>query len=363
MLWIPERRGYTSSGWRQLHGSGLRMKNTQVLLARRPVGLPREADFRVVEGEVRRIESGEFLLENLYLSLDAGFRNWMNEGSGDSVLPAMPLGEPVTGLTLGRVVRSRHPGFAEGELLMARLAWEEYSIGSDADFVVRLAPDGSHPLHYHLGVLGDTGMSAYFGLLDIGKPTPGETVVVSAAGGAVGSIAGQIAKIHGARTVGFAGSDEKCERLRRELGYDAAINHRARDLSRRLFETCPGGIDVYFDCVGGALLEPVLSQLAEGARIPFCGAVAAYNAETPLPGPSNLFELVLKEVRLEGFLTHRKVDRYPEARRALSDWIEAGRLRSVEYVHEGIERAGIGFCELCEGRNFGKSIVKVRDAA
>lgn len=337
------------------------MQNTHVVLARRPAGLPREDDFRVVKSEVPALGEGQFLVENLYISLDAGFRNWMNEDSGDEVLPAMSLDAPVMGLILGRVRESRHSGFAEGELLMARLAWEEYSISDGSDFIVRLEKTWSYPLSYHLGVLGDTGMSAYFGLHDIGRPEPGETVLISAAGGAVGSVAGQIAKIMGARTVGLAGSDEKCERLRAELGYDDAINHRSPDVDRRLGETCPDGVHVYFDSVGGPLLQKVLFHLAEGARIPFCGAVTAYNAETPIPGPSNLFELVLKGARLEGFMTHRNVDRYPEARAALAAWIDEGRLRSIEYVHEGVENAGVAFCDLFAGKNFGKTVVKIRD--
>jgi NADPH-dependent curcumin reductase CurA len=336
------------------------MKNTQVVLARRPAGIPRPADFRVVESEVREPGEGEFLVENLYLSLDAGFRNWMNEDSGDEVLPAMPLDHPVMGLTLGRVLRSRHPEYAVGELLMARLRWEEYSTTAGDDFLVRLRDPGNYPLHYHLGVLGDTGMSAYFGLQDIGRPRPGETVLVSAAGGAVGSVAGQIARLMGARTVGFVGSEEKAERICRELGYDAAIDHRAHDVERRLAEACPKGVDVYFDSVGGPLLEKVLAQINPGARIAFCGAVTAYNAVEPIPGPANLFELVLKSARLEGFMTHLRVDRYPEARRALCGWLDEGRLRSIETIHEGVAEAGVGFCHLFEGRNFGKSIVRVR---
>lgn len=336
------------------------MKNTRVLLARRPAGIPRESDFRVATAELREIRDGEMLIENLYLSLDAGFRNWMNEGSGDDVLPAMPLDHPVMGLTLGRVKQSRRSEYREGELLMARLAWEEYSISDGGDFIVRLDASWPYPLSYHLGVLGDTGMSAYFGLTDIGTPQPGETVLVSAAGGAVGSVAGQIAKIHGARAVGFAGSNEKCERLRTELGYDDAVHHRSPRLAEELRAACPDGIDVYFDSVGGPLLEHVLAHINEGARIPFCGAVTAYNAQEPLPGPSNLFELVLKGARLQGFMTHMQIDRYPEARAALAGWIDAGKLRSVEYVHEGVEQAGVGFCHLFEGKNFGKSVVRVR---
>ena len=335
------------------------MKNTQVVLARRPVGMPRPEDFRVEEVEVREPAEGEFLVRNLYISLDAGFRNWMGEDSGDEILPAMPLDHPVMGLILGRVLRSRHPDYEEGQLLMARLAWQEFSISDGSDFIVPLVDEGHHPLSYHLGILGDTGMSAYFGLEDIGKPQPGETVLISAAGGAVGSVAGQIAKLRGARTVGFAGGDAKCERLCAELGYDAAVNHRSGDLDGELARACPDGVDVYFDSVGGPLLGVVLEHLTQSARVPFCGAVAAYNAEEPIPGPSNLFQLVIKSVRLEGFMTHLRVDRYDEARKFLSEAIDRGDIRSIEYVHEGVERTGDAFCDLFAGRNFGKTIVRV----
>lgn len=337
------------------------MRNIQITLARRPVGNPRVEDFGVVESRVRELGDGELLVKNYYISLDAGFRNWMSEGSGDNVLPAMPVDAPVMGLTLGRVVESRKAGFPEGQLLMARLAWEEYSISDGSDFIVPLGDSLPHEPSLYLGLLGDTGMSAYFGLTDIGKPKPGETVVVSAAGGAVGSIAGQIARIKGARTVGFAGSDEKCGRVVSELGYDLAINRHAPDLSDRIAAACPDGIDVYFDSVGGPLLEVVLDHIAEGARIPFCGSVTAYNAEQPIPGPSNLFQLVTKVALIQGFMTHMQVDRYDEARDQLSQWLKSGRLKNVEYMLEGIEKTGVAFCDLFDGRNFGKTIVKVAD--
>ena len=343
------------------------MKNTQVVLAKRPIGLPRPSDFQVIVGKAPSISDGEFLIENLYISLDAGFRNWMSEGSGDDVLPAMQLGKAVTGLTLGRVVQSNHTTYSVGQLLMARLAWEEFSKSDGSDFLVPLDADApeyrDYPLTYHLGILGDTGMSAYFGLQDIGRPQPGETVLISAAGGAVGSIAGQIAKLRGARTVGFAGSDAKCARLVDELGYDAAINHRSDDVPEQLAKACPNGVDVYFDNVGGALLEVVLDQITEGARIPFCGAVTAYNAKGKPYGPSNLFQLVVKSARLEGFMTHLRVDRYNEARNQLCRWLDSGQLKNVEYLHEGIESTGNAFCELFEGKNYGKSIVRVSDDA
>jgi len=337
------------------------MKNIQVTLARRPAGKPRPEDFAVVESDTRDISEGEALVRNLYVSLDAGFRNWMDEGSGDNVLPAMPLGQAVMGLVLGQVVASRRPGLEEGSYVMARLAWEQYSIATPGDFLVDIEDDGVHPLSYHLGILGDTGMSAYFGLIDIGKPAPGETVLVSAAGGAVGSVAGQIAKLRGARVIGFAGGDDKCRRLVEEIGYDHAVNHRADDLSQRLAEACHNGIDVYFDNVGGPLQEVVLDHIAQGARIPFCGAVADYGSQERGKGPSNLFQLVTKCALMQGFMTHTQVDRYPEARRQLSAWLAAGQIRAIEQMYQGVENCGVAFSDLFAGRNFGKTVVRVAD--
>ncbi len=337
------------------------MKNTQVLLARRPNGKPRASDFAVVDGETGELAEGEARVKNLYVSLDAGFRNWMDEGAGDEVLPAMPLGEPVMGLILGQVLESNNANIEVGRLLMARLAWEQYSVVDDSDWLVTIDDVDAHPLSYHMGVLGDTGMSAYFGLTDIGKPQPDETVVISAAGGAVGSVAGQIAKIMGARVVGLAGSDAKCQRLVKELGYDVALNYKAADLSAQMAVACPRGIDVYFDNVGGPLLETVLEHIAQGARIPFCGAVADYSAQGAVSGPSNLFQLVAQSATLKGFMTHMQVDRYPEARAQLSKWLASGELVSHEQLYQGVEQCGVAFSDLFAGNNFGKTVVKVWD--
>lgn len=330
-----------------------------VVLASRPQGMPREDDFRVETRPVPAPGPGQILCKNLFVSLDAGFRNWMDEDSGDNVLPAMPLNEPVMGLTLSRVVESRHPEFQAGELLMARLAWEEYTVTDAGDFFSRLPQDVDQPLSYYLGVLGDTGLSAYFGLHDYGDVKPGETVVVSAAAGAVGSIAGQIAKIIGARTVGICSGAEKAERLVSELGYDATIDRTADDLDRAVEEACPEGIDVYFDNVGGPLLEVMLDHINEDARILLCGSVATYNATEPVPGPRNLFQLTTKHAHMHGFMTHVQLARYDEAREDIADWIRQGRIVVPEYRLKGIESVGRAFCDLFRGVNFGKTVVEL----
>ena len=334
------------------------MDNTQVLLARRPNGAPIAEDFEVRTQPVAPIASGEALIENHYVSLDAGFRNWMDEDAGDDVLPAMAIGAPVMGLTVGRVIDSQHPTLREGQLVMGRLAWEAYSVAKD-DFLIVLE-ESDVPLHYHLGILGDTGMSAYFGLKDIGQPTTQDTVVISAAGGAVGYVAGQIAKIMGAeRVIGVTSSPAKGERLVAELGYDGFISHRSETLHEDIESACSEGIDVYFDNVGGPLLEVILEHINDGARIPFCGAVADYARLAP-QGPSNLFQLVTHSAKLEGFMTHLQVERYPEAREQLLSWISQGQLKSVVQEYEGVENCGVAFANLFAGINFGKSVVRVK---
>lgn len=335
------------------------MRNTQVTLARRPAGKPVADDFAVVQSHTSELQDGQARVENLYVSMDAGFRNWMDEDSGDAVLPAMPIGQAVMGLILGRVVESKNQAIPVGQIIMARLAWEEYSTVDDSDWLVTIDDEQAHPLSYHLGILGDTGMSAYFGMNDIGIPEPGETVLISAAGGAVGSVAGQIAKLRGARVIGFAGSDEKCNRLVDELGYDLALNYKDAALPEKLAAACPDGINVYFDNVGGPLLETVLENIAPGARIPFCGAVADYARENATSGPSNLFNLVKQSATLQGFMTHMQLDRYPEARAQLSNWIESGAVKNQETVYHGVAMCGVAFSDMFAGKNFGKTVVQL----
>ncbi len=332
--------------------------NTSVILKRRPTGKPVPEDFDVIQGEIPVPEANEALVENLFISLDAGFRNWMDEDAGDDVLPAMALGQPVMGLTVSKVIQSNNPDLPVGQILMGRLAWQAYSIAGQDDFLVPLKADDNVPLSYHLGILGDTGMSAYFGLKDIAQPRQGDTVVISAAAGAVGYVAGQVARIMGATNiVGFTSSDEKASKLINEIGYDAVINHVSDDIDEKLTEYCPDGIDVYFDNVGGPLLEHVLNHINEGARIPFCGAVADYTSKNP--GPSNLFKLVTNSARIQGFMTHHNVDRYDEARDQLIAWVASGELTCCEQLYEGVSSCGAAFSGLFAGQNFGKSVVKV----
>ncbi len=334
-------------------------QNSSVVLARRPQGNPVPEDFRMETAETAPLDAGQFLVRNHFVSLDAGFRNWMDEDSGDNVLPAMAIGAPVMGLTLGRVAESQHPDFSVGEWLMARLAWQEYSLTDGSDFVIRLPDPLPGEPSYYLGVLGDTGLSAYFGMRDIGKPQPGETVLVSAAAGAVGSVAGQLARLMGARSVGVTSGADKCRRLIEELDYDAAVD-RWEDLHQQIAEHCPDGIDVYFDNVGGPLLEVVLEHINEGARVVLCGAVASYGQQQA--GPANLFQLVTKQASMTGFLTHTRSDaEYAAARETLLGWLQTGKLKAPEYRLHGIENVARAFCDLFAGRNFGKTVVALVD--
>ena len=327
-----------------------------VVLARRPAGNPVEADFAVMSESLPEIPEGCFLTRNDYVSLDAGFRNWMNEDSGDEILPAMPLQAPVMGLVLAEVLESKHPDYAVGDKLMARFAWQTHSLSDGTDFIARLPAELEFNPSAYMGVLGDTGMSAYFGITDIAQLTSEDTVLISGAGGAVGSISGQIAKLMGARVIGIVGSEAKAEWIRNTLGYDAAVV-RSDDtsLSEAIQDACPNGVDVFFDNVGGQTLEAAITNMNHRGRLVLCGAISGYGV-TP-HGPNNLFELITKELSVEGFMTHFRHERYDEAREQLSQWLREGVIQSPEHRLEGIENVGKAFADLFAGENFGKTIV------
>jgi NADPH-dependent curcumin reductase CurA len=327
-----------------------------VVLARRPLGNPVEADFAVREAPLPKVGEGFFLTRNTFVSLDAGFRNWMNEDSGDEVLPAMELDEPVMGLVLAEVLESKHPDYLVGDKLMARFAWQTHSLSDGSDFIARLPGELEFNPSAYMGVLGDTGMSAYFGMTDIAKPTADDCVLISGAGGAVGTIAGQIAKLSGARVAGIVGSQAKADWLCNTLGYDSAVV-RSGDtpLAEAIGKACPDGVDVFFDNVGGQTLEAVISNMNHRGRMVLCGAISTYGV-TP-HGPNNLFELITKELSVEGFMTHFRHDRYDEAREQLSKWLRNGVIQSPEHRLEGIENVGKAFADLFAGENFGKTIV------
>ncbi len=329
-----------------------------VVLARRPEGNPVEADFAIREHPIPKVVDGAFLTRNDFISLDAGFRNWMNEDSGDEILPAMSLHEPVMGLVLAEVIQSKHPDYAVGEKLMARFAWQTHTLSDGSEFIARLPDALEFDPSAYMGVLGDTGMSAYFGMRDIAKPTAQDCVLISGAGGAVGTIAGQIAKLEGARVVGIVGSQAKADWLCHSLGYDAAVLRRGdTPLPDAIQAACPDGIDVFFDNVGGQSLEAAITNMNHRGRLVLCGAISGYGV-TP-HGPGNLFEVVTKELSIEGFMTHFRHERYDEARDQLSNWLREGIIQSPEHRMVGIENVGKAFADLFAGENFGKTIVEL----
>ena len=328
--------------------------NTQVLLKARPEGLPKASDFQIVESPMPSPEEGEVLVRNVYLSLDPAMRGWMTDRK--SYVPPVALGAVMRGLTVGEVVESKHEGFAPGDLVSGLIGWQAYGV-SDPKELDKLPP--GTPLDVALGPLGMTGLTAYFGLLDVGEPKEGETVVVSAAAGAVGSIVGQIARIKGCRVVGFAGTDDKCQWLTNELGFDAAINYKTADLGEELRRTCPKGIDVYFDNVGGEILNTVLRFINFRARVVICGAISQYNATEIVPGPSNYLSLLVNRARMEGFIIFDFQKRYAEAQAELAQWLAAGQLKYRLDIVDGLTNAPEALLRLFDGSNTGKLMVRV----
>jgi NADPH-dependent curcumin reductase CurA len=332
------------------------MINTQWVLASRPVGMVTPSNFERREGEVPDPAAGELLVHNLYLSLDPAMRGWISDAR--SYMPPVAIGEVMRGGCVAEVLDSRHPAFSPGELVFGMFGWQEYAL-SDGTGVLRV-PDGVGPT-LALGALGWTSLTAYFGLTEVGKPAAGETVVVSGAAGATGSIVGQLARLRDARVIGIAGGSEKCDWVTRELGFDAAIDYRSEDVRARLKELCPDGIDVYWDNVGGEILEAALGRLAVHARVVYCGAISSYNASSPPPGPRNYMQLLIRRARLEGFLVFDYVDRIDEALAELVPLVQSGQLRYREDIREGLDNAPAALGDLFTGANAGKLIVRLGD--
>lgn len=333
--------------------------NRRVVLAARPRGVPTTEVFRLEEAEVPRPRDGQVLLKTLYLSLDPYMRQLMNE-VGPVYAPAVLLGEPMVGGTVNRVVDSRHPRFRAGDLVLGNAGWQDYALSDGSDLVA--LGEMTQP-SLALGGLGMPAFTAHFGLLDIGRPAPGETVVVAAATGAVGAIVGQIAKLKGARVIGIAGGADKCRHAVEDLGFDACLDRHEPHLAERLAAACPNGIDIYFENVGGAVFDAVLPLLNIGARVPVCGHIADYNgAATGGPDrlPLLMAALLQKRIRAEGFVIRDHYGpRFDAFRRDITAWIADGRVKVREHVVEGLEQAPAAFIGLLEGRNFGKLIVRV----
>jgi NADPH-dependent curcumin reductase CurA len=329
-------------------------KNRRILLKNRPTGAPARDDFELVEGPVPEPGEGEVLTRTLFLSLDPYMRGRMS--AAKSYARPVGLGEVMTGGTVGEVVTSRHAGLAPGDIVVGQGGWQDYAVLPGA--LARKLDPGLAPVSTALGVLGMPGMTAYVGLLDIGRPKAGETVVVSAASGAVGSIVGQIAKIHGCRVVGVAGGEAKVGYVVRELGFDAAVDHRSPDLAAALAAACPKGVDVYFENVGGATQKAVWPLLNDFARVAVCGLIAHYNDPTPPPGPP-MVDVLRKRLTVQGFIVRDHGRREPDFLRDVAGWLRAGRLKYREDVVDGLENAPEAFIGLLQGKNFGKLVVKV----
>ncbi len=328
--------------------------NHRFTLVSRPVGMPKRTDWAYEEETVRELHEGEFLIRVLFISLDPAMRGWMNQAR--SYVPPVGIGEVMRALALGEVVASKNPLFAVGKYVSGTLGVQQYFI-SDGKGLVERDPRVA-PLPTFLNVLGMTGMTAYFGLLETGRPQAGDTVVVSAAAGAVGSVVGQLAKIKGCRAVGIAGGAAKCRYLVDDLGFDAAIDYKSENVAEALRKTCPQGLNIYFDNVGGDILEAALANLARGARIVICGAISQYNNTGPVQGPRNYLSLLVYRATMKGMLVFDYADRYAEATREMAAWMAAGKLKSREDIVEGLETFPDTFLKLFRGDNLGKLILK-----
>jgi NADPH-dependent curcumin reductase CurA len=329
--------------------------NHQFRLAARPVGLPKASDWSYAEEPIPEPGDGEVLIKLLYVSLDPAMRGWMNDSR--SYIAPVGIGEVMRSLGAGEVIASNHPGLAVGETVTGLLGVQEYALANGA--AVMKVDTSLAPLPVYLGTLGMPGMTAYFGLLDIGRPQAGETVLVSGAAGAVGGVVGQLAKLKGARAVGIAGGSEKCRYVVEELGFDAAIDYKAQDLGASLGEHCPKGVDVYFDNVGGEILDAALARLARHARVILCGAISQYNATGAMQGPSNYMSLLVNHATMTGFVVSDYGERYAEGLREMAGWFAGGELSSREDVAEGLENFPETLLRLFSGEHTGKLVLRV----
>ncbi len=332
------------------------MTNRQQILAKRPVGMPPADTWTLTETEVSELKEGEVLIRNHYISLDPAMRGWMNDAR--SYIPPVPLGEVMRAGTVGEVVKvNNHPDFKVGDVLSGWGGVQEYVVTDGANYYqvdTRLAP-----MPTYIGTLGMPGMTAYFGILEVGKIKEGDVVVVSGAAGAVGSVVGQIAKIKGCKVVGIAGGPEKCRYAVEELGFDACIDYKNESVPAGLKAHCPKGLDVYFDNVGGEILDHCLARLKMGARIVICGAISQYNNRENVQGPKNYLSLLVNRATMQGMVVFDFAPKYGEAARQMGQWMKEGKLKSREDIHEGIENFHATFERLFTGEKKGKLVLKV----
>ena len=333
------------------------MKSKQFLLAKRPVGMASADTFEFVETELPALDDKQLLLQVEYISLDPAMRGWMNEGK--SYLPPVGIGEVMRAGGVGKVLESTDDNYTVGDYVTGLTGVQDYAVIS-TEGINKVDP-ALAPLERYLGVLGMPGMTAYFGLLDTGAPQSGETVVVSGAAGAVGTVVGQIAKIKGCRVVGIAGGKDKCDYLINELGFDAAIDYKNSKVTAGLKEACPNGVDVYFDNVGGDILDDVLTRINMKARIVICGAISQYNNTEPVKGPSNYLSLLVNRAKMEGIVVLDNAANYGKAAVEMAGWVAEGKLIAKEHVVPGLETFPDTLSMLFKGENFGKLVIKVRE--
>jgi NADPH-dependent curcumin reductase CurA len=332
-------------------------RNRRLLLAERPTGMVGPQNIRLEETDVPEPGEGEALAQVRYLSIDPTIRTWMDDAPG--YLPPIGLGEVVRSGGVAQVLSSNCARYAPGDWVFGMTGWQDYVLADEGERTLQVLPPGVSPTAA-LGVLGLNGMTAYFGLIEVGAVKEGDTVVVSGAAGATGSSAGQIAKLKGAaRVVGIAGGPRKCAWLLDELGFDAAIDYKNEDVPARLRETCPDGIDLYFDNVGGEILNACLAQLALRGRVVLCGAISSYNAPERPPGPSNYTALIIRRGRMEGFIILDYFDRIPQAQAEMAEWLAAGQIKAAEHIVEGLQHAPEALNLLFTGGNTGKVVVQV----
>lgn len=334
-------------------------ENRRFILVRRPEGEPRPEDFELRREPLPQLAEGQFLVRNRYASLDPAMRGWMD--ARPSYMPPIPLGEPVRATTVGVVEESRVEGLRPGQWVVGLHALEDYSLGVAGGFTQAVDADAVPSVTNYLSVMGAVGMTAYFGFLEVCQPRPGDTVLVTGAAGAVGSLVGQIARIEGCRTIGVAGGPDKCARLRERYGFDAAIDYRGKDaaaLEAQIRAAAPQGLDVIFENVGGAVLDAGLMNLANGARVGLCGLISEYNAPEPV-GARNLWQLIVHRASIRGLLVADYVSRFPEGAARMAGWLAEGRLVVDEHVEEGLENAYAAFMKLFSGGNQGKLILKI----
>ena len=330
--------------------------NRQVRLKSRPVGIPQAEHFEIVEAPVPECNAGEVLVRNIYLSVDPAMRGWVSDVTG--YMEPVPVGAVMRAFATGRVEASRHPNFRPGEFVTGMFGWQDYA-SMEAKRIIRKVTETGLPISTSLGVLGINGLTAYFGLLEIGQPRTGETVVVSTAAGAVGSCVGQIAKIKSCRTVGIAGGPEKVRICRDEFGYDAAIDYKADDFASALAAACAEGVDVYYDNTAGRISDEVLKHLSVGARVVICGTASIASWDPVPQGPRVERRLLVKRARMHGYLVLDYAARYAEALKELTPWVREGRIRYREDILEGIEQAPGSIAGLYRGENLGRRLIRI----